>query len=252
VETGAIALITGANKGIGYETARLLGAGDITVLLGARDEARGRRTERLLRDGGANAHFVQLDVTDDKTLRQAADRIDRQHGRLDILVNNAAIAEVNGRGQPSETTATSLRRVCETNVVGAVAVTNAMLPLLRRAPAARIVNVSSDFGSLTLTADPAIPLWRMGLAYPASKAALNMVTLLYAKELRDSPIKVNSANPGFCATDLSRHRADRTAAEAAKICAHLAMLPEDGPTGQFWGLMWDAAAGATSIGVLPW
>ena len=138
-----IALITGANKGIGFETARLLGARGMTVLIGARDEAKGAEAERELRDGGANARFVQLDVTGEKSVARAAEWIAAEFARLDILVNNAGIARGDGSGAPSQTTLATMRTVYETNVFGVVAVTNAMLPLLRRAPAARIVNVSS-------------------------------------------------------------------------------------------------------------
>jgi len=247
-----IALITGANKGIGFETARLLGARQVTVLLGARDEDLGRQAERALRDGGADAHFVQLDVTDEKSIRQAAERIEEEYGWLDILVNNAGIARGDGRGAPSETTLETLRTVYETNVFGVVAVTNAMLPLLRRAPAARIVNVSSEVGSIASMTDPNSPLWPMAsVPYPSSKSALNMVTAMYAKELRDTPIKVNAANPGYCATDLNGHRGFRTPEQGAQVSLHLATLPEDGPTGVLWGSLW-TAGGADSYGVLPW
>jgi NAD(P)-dependent dehydrogenase (short-subunit alcohol dehydrogenase family) len=204
--TTRIALITGANKGIGLETARQLGARGITVLLGARDEERGIAVERALREdpgGGIDARFVRLDVTDAKSAQQAAEWIDSEYGRLDILVNNAGIARGN---PPSRTDLDAMREVYETNVFGVVMVTNAMLPLLRRSPAGRIVNVSSEVGSITSMTDPSSPLAQMpaGLAYPSSKSALNMITAMYAKELRDTPIKVNAANPGYTATDLNR------------------------------------------------
>jgi NAD(P)-dependent dehydrogenase (short-subunit alcohol dehydrogenase family) len=247
-----IALITGANKGIGFETARLLGARQMTVLLGARDEDRGRQAERTLRDGGADVHFVQLDVADDKSVRRASEWIEAEYGRLDILVNNAGIARGDGRGAPSETTLETLRAVYETNVFGVVAVTNAMLPLLRRAPAARIVNVSSEVGSIGSMTDPESPLWPMAsVPYPSSKSALNMVTAMYAKELRDTPIKVNAANPGYCATDLNGRSGFRTPEQGAEVSLHLATLPEDGPTGVLWGYLW-TADGGESYGVLPW
>jgi NAD(P)-dependent dehydrogenase (short-subunit alcohol dehydrogenase family) len=247
-----IALITGANKGIGLATARLLGARAVTVLIGARDEERGRQAERELRATGARADVIRLDVTDCTSVRQAAKRIETEYGRLDILINNAGIALGDGSGLPSETTLETLRTVYETNVFGVVSVTNAMLPLLRRAPAARIVNVSSEVGSIASTTDPASPLWTLtSVPYPSSKTALNMVTAMYAKELRDTPIKVNAANPGYCATDLNGHNGFRTAEQGAEVSVHLATLPEDGPTGTLWGFLW-TAEGTESYGVLPW
>jgi NAD(P)-dependent dehydrogenase (short-subunit alcohol dehydrogenase family) len=245
------ALITGANKGIGFETARLLGARGITVLAGARDEDRGRQAEQALRDGGADATFVQLDVTDEKSVQRAAEWIGATYGVLDILVNNAGIVRADGGGLPSATTLGTLREVFETNVFGVVEVTNAMLPLLRKAPAARIVNVSSEVGSITSMSDPDGPM--AGLAsvpYPSSKAALNMVTAMYAKELRETPIKVNAANPGYCDTDFNGHRGFRTPEQGAEVSVHLATLPADGPDGRLWGHLW--TAGEDGSGVLPW
>ena len=163
-------------------------------------------------------------MTDAKSARQAADWIETEYGRLDILVNNAGIAVAGG--PPSETDLDAMREVYETNVFGVIIVTNAMLPLLRRAPAARIVNVSSEVGSITSMTDPASPLAQMpaGLAYPSSKSALNMITAMYAKELRDTPIKVNAANPGYTATDLNRHSGFRSVTEGAEASVHLATL----------------------------
>jgi NAD(P)-dependent dehydrogenase (short-subunit alcohol dehydrogenase family) len=247
-----IALITGANKGIGFATAGLLGARGMTVLVGARDEDRGRQAERALREGGADAHFVPLDVTDEKSASQAAAWIEAEYGRLDILINNAGIARGDGSGRPSETLPNTLREVFETNVFGAVMVTNAMLPLLRRAPAARIVNVSSEVGSIGSMTDPASPLFQIAsVPYPASKAALNMVTAMYAKELADTPVKVNAANPGYCATDLNGHSGFRTAGQGAEVVVYLATLPADGPTGALWGHL-STTDGAERDGVLPW
>jgi NAD(P)-dependent dehydrogenase (short-subunit alcohol dehydrogenase family) len=247
-----IALITGANKGIGFATARLLGARGIMVLAGARDESRGRQAERDLLAGGADARFVPLDVTDGKSVTRAAEWIGAEYGVLDILVNNAGITRADGGGRPSETTVGTLRAVYETNVFGVVAVTNAMLPLLRRAAAARIVNVSSEVGSVTSMTDPGSPLYPMcSVPYPSSKAALNMVTAMYAKELRNTPIKVNAANPGYCATDLNGRSGFRSPQQGAEVSAHLATLPEDGPTGTFWGHLW-TSGGDGDCGVLPW
>jgi NAD(P)-dependent dehydrogenase (short-subunit alcohol dehydrogenase family) len=264
-----IALITGANKGIGFETARQLAARGVTVLAGARDEARGIAAERALRDGlrgglggdlrglrglrglrdDADARFVPLDVTDATSVREAADWIEKEFGRLDILVNNAGIAV--GGGPPSETDLEAMREVYETNVLGVIMVTNAMLPLLRRAPAARIVNMSSEVGSIAAMTDPGSPLAQMpaGLAYPSSKTALNMITALYAKELRDTPIKVNAANPGYTATDLNGNSGFRSAAEGAEVSVQLATLDASGPTGTLWGYLWRPRG---AYGTLPW
>jgi NAD(P)-dependent dehydrogenase (short-subunit alcohol dehydrogenase family) len=247
-----IALITGANKGIGLETARLLGDRGMTVLAGARDKARGAEAERALRAGGADARFVALDVTDEESVTQAAEWIDGEYGLLDILVNNAGIARGDGTGLPSQTTLATLRAVYETNVFGVVAVTNAMLPLLRRAPAARIVNVSSEVGSITSMTDPDGPMAAMAsVPYPSSKTALNMVTAMYAKELSGTPIKVNAANPGYCATDLNGHAGFRTPRQGAEVSVALATLPADGPAGVLWGHLWTTDGGG-SCGVLPW
>ena len=250
--TTTIALITGANKGIGLETARQLGARGVTVLAGARDEARGLEAERALRDGGAEARFVRLDVTDPKSAQEAADWVDHYYGRLDILVNNAGIARAGG--PPSQTDLDAMREVYETNVFGVIIVTNAMLPLLRRAPAARIVNVSSEVGSITSMTDPASPLTQMpaSLAYPSSKSALNMITALYAKELRDTPVTVNAANPGYTATDLNRHNGFRSVAEGAEASVHLATLDADAPSGILWGHLWTARGPSDAYGPLPW
>jgi NAD(P)-dependent dehydrogenase (short-subunit alcohol dehydrogenase family) len=252
--TTTIALITGANKGIGFETARQLGTRGITVLAGARDEKRGRQAERELREalgGAGEVRFVPLDVTDAESVQQAADWIDKEYGHLDILVNNAGIA----RGAPpSQSDLDEMREVYETNVFGVILVTNAMLPLLRGAPAARIVNVSSEVGSITSMTDPASPLAQMpaGLAYPSSKAALNMITAMYAKELRDTPIKVNAANPGYTKTDLNRNTGFRSVAEGAEASVHLATLGPDGPTAILWGHLWTADGADTDYGPLPW
>jgi NAD(P)-dependent dehydrogenase (short-subunit alcohol dehydrogenase family) len=249
--TTKIALVTGANKGIGLETARQLGACGFTVLAAARDEERGLEAERALRADGADARFIRLDVTDDTSVQQAADWIGREYGRLDILVNNAGIARGN---LPSETDLDAMREVYEVNVFGVIRVTNAMLPLLRRAPAALIVNVSSEVGSISSMTDPASPLAQMpaGLAYPTSKSALNMITAMYARELRDTPIKVNAANPGYTKTDLNRNSGFRSAAEGAEASVHLATLPADGPSGILWGHLWTADGPPGAYGRLPW
>jgi NAD(P)-dependent dehydrogenase (short-subunit alcohol dehydrogenase family) len=252
--TTKIALITGANKGIGFETARQLGSQGMTVLVGARDEERGREAAHALGEAGADARSVQLDVTDAKSIQNAAKWIEAEFGRLDVLVNNAGTASVARRGYPpSQTSLDDMRAVYEINVFGVIAVTNAMLPLLRRAGAARIVNVSSEVGSITSQSDPASPLSQMPASaqYPSSKAALNMLTAMYAKELRDTPIKVNAANPGYTATDFNDHRGFRTAAEGAEPSVYLATLPDDGPSGILWGHIW-TTDGKGGYGKLAW
>jgi NAD(P)-dependent dehydrogenase (short-subunit alcohol dehydrogenase family) len=220
------------------------------VLAGARDEERGLAAERELRTDGVDARFVSLDVTLDASVQGAADWIEREYGRLDILVNNAGIARGN---PPSQTDLDAMHEVYEVNVFGVIRVTNAMLPLLRRAPAARIVNVSSEVGSISSMTDPASPLSQMpaGLAYPSSKSALNMIIAMYARELRDTPIKVNAANPGYTKTDLNRNSGFRSVTEGAEATVYLATLPADGPSGILWGHLWSADP-ADAYGSLPW
>jgi NAD(P)-dependent dehydrogenase (short-subunit alcohol dehydrogenase family) len=218
-----IALVTGANKGIGYETARLLRERDVEVYVGARDPGRGKAAADAL-----GARFVRLDVTDPDSISAAAKEIEA----LDILINNAGIG--GGFVRPSDATLDGVREVFETNVFGVIAVTNVFLPQLRRSAAARIVNVSSEVGSLAFAIDPQNPLWQLNsLAYPASKTALNMVTLQYAKQLWETGILVNAVTPGYCATDLNNHSGYRTAAQGAQIAVKMALLPPDGPTGTF-------------------
>jgi NAD(P)-dependent dehydrogenase (short-subunit alcohol dehydrogenase family) len=245
------ALITGANKGIGRETARQLAARGMTVLLGARDVSRGSDAERELRAEGHDARFVRLDVTDSTLIDAVAAFIADEYGHLDVLVNNAGIAAMGG--PPSATSLDGLRAILETNVLGVIAVTNAMLPLLRHAPRARIVNVSSEVGSITLVCDHANPMWAMpaSVPYPVSKAALNMTTAMYAKELLQAGILVNAANPGYCATDLNGRTGFRSAAEGAEVSVHLATLPDNGPTGTLWGYQWGGDPGQP-YAELPW
>jgi NAD(P)-dependent dehydrogenase (short-subunit alcohol dehydrogenase family) len=252
--TGTVSLVTGANKGIGFEAARMLGAQGSTVLVGARDQVRGEAAEQSLRARGIDARHLPLDVTDADSIARAAKVVADEHGRLDILVNNAGIVGP-AAGAPSQTPLAALREVYETNVFGIVALTNALLPLLRQAPAGRIVNVSSEVGSIETMSDPDGVLAELtSIPYPSSKAALNMITDMYAKELRDTPLKVNAANPGYCATDLNGHRGFRTAAQGAEAVVHLATLPEDGPSGILYGHLWrpDARPDDPEYGTLPW
>lgn len=225
-----IALITGANRGIGFEVARLLGEQGVTAIVGARDPGRGEAAARKL-----GQPFVRLDVTDPASAEAAAEWIEKGYGKLDILVNNAGIAVPEEEGRPGSTSLDGLRWVFETNVFGVVTVTNAVLPLLRKSPAGRIVNQSSERGSMALAEDASGPLWPLNnLPYHSSKAALNMVTVAYAKELWDTPVKVNAAAPGWCVTDGTGHRGFKTAAQGAEVAVRLATLGEDGPTGAFF------------------
>ena len=253
--TTPIALITGANKGIGFEVARQLGLRGRTVLLGARDHDRGAAAERTLQGEGIDAHHVPLDVTDEASIAAAAKQVEAEHGRLDVLVNNAGVPGSVASGQPSETPLAVLRTVFETNVFGVVAVTNALLPLLRRSPAGRIVNVSSEMGSITAALDPGSPCSQfVSIPYPTSKTAVNMITAMYAKELAGDGIKVNAANPGYCATDLNGHSGFRSAAQGAEAIVHLATLDDTGPSGSFYGHLWvtDPAPDQPEYGSLRW
>jgi NAD(P)-dependent dehydrogenase (short-subunit alcohol dehydrogenase family) len=229
---GRVALVTGANKGIGREIARGLGQLGFTVLASARDRQRGAQTVAELADDGMDVRFLQLDVTEEPSVFGAANRVEEEFGRLDVLVNNAGVANELSV-PPSMTVLDDMRRVYETNVFGVVSVTNAMLPLLRKSDAARIVNVSSRLGSISQQAAPATPLG-LYMAYASSKAALNAITVHYARELADTPIKVNACAPGFCATDLNGNTGIRTPAQGAKIAVELAVLAADGPTGGFF------------------
>lgn len=230
---GAIALITGANKGIGYEIARGLGARKIVVLIGARDEVRGRAAEAKLKGEGFDARFVPLDVTNKDTISRAARWIEDQFGHLDILANNAGIGEWGAK--PSDVDLAKVREVYETNLFGPMNVTQAMLPLLRRSKRGRIVNVTSSLGSLSLANDPQSPISQfLSLGYNTSKTALNSMTVQFANELRDTPIKVNAVCPGYCATDINGHSGPRSAAQGALAPVRYATLDDDGPSGGFF------------------
>jgi NAD(P)-dependent dehydrogenase (short-subunit alcohol dehydrogenase family) len=228
-----VAVVTGANKGIGLEIARQLAREGMRVFIGARDEERGRAAAEKLRAEGLDAHALRLDVTDDASVAAAASRVEREAGRLDVLVNNAGIAIDNG--PPSRVSLDVVRKTYETNVFGVVRATQAFLPLLRRSDAGRIVNLSSSLGSLARNSDPA---WDFSsvkfLAYNSSKSALNAATLQFAWELRDTHIKVNAADPGYVATDMNRHQGVRTVEQGAATPVRLATLPADGPTGGFF------------------
>lgn len=231
-------LITGANKGLGFETARRLVAAGHTVYVGARDAERGRRAAEQV-----GARFVQLDVTDDASVEAAAKTIEADGG-LDVLVNNAGI-ETRGEGNSvpgaADVTADQMRTVFDTNVFGVVRVTHAFLPLLRRSAAPVVVNVSSGLGSLSHLSDPEHPgHFYPGVAYPASKTAVNAITVQYAKAFPD--MRINAVEPGFTATDLNGRTGTQTVEEGVEIIVRMAQVGPDGPTGGYF----DAA------GPLPW
>ncbi|HEX8296866.1 MAG TPA: SDR family oxidoreductase [Chthoniobacteraceae bacterium] len=229
-----IALVTGANKGIGYEIARQLGKLGMTILVAARSKSKGMGATQGLIASGIDAHPVILDVTHGPSIIRTAEYIGKEYGRLDVLVNNAGIAE-DQHHTPSTTPTDILHSVFETNFFGAVAVTQGLLPLLRKSEAGRIVNVSSSLGSIALHADPAGPFAQMRfLAYNTSKTALNSFTVQLAAELRDTPIKVNAACPGWVKTDMGGPDAPRSVEEGADTPIWLATLPADGPTGGFF------------------
>jgi NAD(P)-dependent dehydrogenase (short-subunit alcohol dehydrogenase family) len=217
-------LITGANKGLGHETAKRLQAEGHEVWVGARDEARGQEAADAV-----GAHFVQIDVTDDASVAAAAERL-KAEGGLDVLVNNAGIL---GRRKPvAEMTADDMRLVFDTNVFGAVRVTNAFLPQLERSLNPVVVNVSSGMGSMTITTDPQRVEHRIvSIGYPSSKAALNMVTTQYAKAF--PAMRINAVDPGHTSTDFNDHRGSKPVAQGAEIIVRMAQLDGSGPTGTF-------------------
>lgn len=232
-ENQRIALVTGANKGIGLEIARQLARNGVLVIIGARDPAKAGAAVADLASQGLAARSVEIDVTDAASIAAAAETIGTEHGHLDILVNNAGIVDA-ADGPPSSALSEAVRRLMDTNFIGALAVTQAMLPLLRRSPAGRIVNLSSSLGSLSVNGDPSSPYYSARLiGYNASKAALNMLTVQLAAELRDTAIAVNSVSPGYVMTDLTGHTGFMTAEEGAKLPVRYALLREDAVTGRF-------------------
>ncbi|MDR3727761.1 MAG: SDR family oxidoreductase [Terracidiphilus sp.] len=231
-EAKKVALITGANKGIGFEVARQIAKAGWTVLAGARNEEFGRRATAKLQAEGLDVHFVHIDLNAQETAVTAAETIRNQFGKLDLLINNAGIAGT-GDGPPSKVSIETVETVMHTNFVGTVAVTQAMLPLLQSTGKAQIINVSSELGSVSLHNDPN---WKYApvklLAYCATKAALNMFTVQLAYEFRDGSIMVNSINPGYTATDLNQKRGTQTVEEGAAEIVRAALL--DPPiTGKF-------------------
>jgi NAD(P)-dependent dehydrogenase (short-subunit alcohol dehydrogenase family) len=232
-----VALITGANKGLGLETGRQLGKLGYTVLLGSRDVLKGEVAARQLRGDGVDARVVKLDVTKQADIDIAASQIESEFHKLDVLVNNAGVMIEKGwtKNTTSETTIENLRATFEANLFAVFAVTKALLPLLMKSEAGRIVNVSSILGSMSLQATKGSPTYGTKLfAYNASKAALNMLTISLAHELRKTKIKVNSAHPGWVKTDLGGSAAPMSVVDGAKTELELAILGEDGPTGGFF------------------
>jgi NAD(P)-dependent dehydrogenase (short-subunit alcohol dehydrogenase family) len=220
-------LITGANKGLGRETARQLIAAGHTVYAGARDEQRAKEAAAQL-----GARPLLIDVTSDESVRAAAELIRAEAGHLDVLVNNAGIT--GGRKEAGEVTAADMQAVYDTNLFGVVRVTHAFLPLLEAAGAPVVVNVSSGMGSLAVTTDPSrFESTLISLTYPSSKSALNMVTSQYAKAYPS--MRINAVDPGYTATDLNGHRGTQTIEEGAEIIVRMATIGADGPTGGFFG-----------------
>ncbi len=228
------ALVTGANKGIGYEVVRRLAKDGYTVWLGSRDEQRGEEAVAQLAQAGLDVRLLRIDVADDTSVAAAAQTLARETGRLDVLVNNAGIVADLGT-PPSEESVTKIKTVYEVNVFGPVRTTQAFLSLLKATPAPRIVMVSSGLASLTRLADPSSEFFAFNLlSYNSSKTALNAITLAFAKELAPLGFKVNAADPGYTATDLNGHTGYRTVAQGADIIVKLATLPADGPTAGFF------------------
>jgi NAD(P)-dependent dehydrogenase (short-subunit alcohol dehydrogenase family) len=231
-----IALVTGANRGIGLETARQLGKKGITVVVAARSFEAAKETAEKLKAEGLDVFPVKLDVTSAADRTAAAKTISEKYGKLDILINNAGVGADNGifENKTAETTDAELQKVFGTNLFSVVAVTREFLPLLKKSPAGRIVNLSSILGSLTLHADPNSPIAAIKtFAYDASKSALNAFTIHLAAELKGTNIKVNSAHPGWVKTDMGTDKAPMEVTDGAKTSVELALIGADGPNGRF-------------------
>jgi len=228
-----VALVTGANKGIGLEIARQLAEAGVAVIMGARNLQRGQDAASDLEKAGLAVEAIKIDLTDEATIISATEKIAAKYGRLDILMNNAGIVDTED-GPPSLGSTAATRRLMETNFLGTLAVTQAMLPLLRRSKAGRIVNLSTTLGSLAINGDPTSPYYEARLiGYNASKAALNMLTVQLAAELKDTPIVVNSVAPGYVKTDLTGGSGFMTPAEGARLPVEYALLGPDAVSGSF-------------------
>lgn len=229
-----IALVTGANKGIGLETARQLGQREMTVLLGARDAARGEIAAEALKKEGIDARAIVIDVTNEASIRKAAERVEKEFGRLNILINNAGVMQQEADTIISEMPLEVWRATFEANFFGLIATTQAFLPLLRKSDAGRIVNLSSILGSITFHATPGSPVYDAKRpAYDVSKSAVNAYTVHLAYELKDTKIKVNAAHPGWVKTEMGGEEAPMELEEGAKTSVTLATLGADGPSGVF-------------------
>lgn len=230
-----VALVTGTNRGLGFETSRQLAKMGMKVLMGARRSSKGKAAAKKLQDEGLDVEFILLDVTKAEHIKRVKRYIEKIFGKLDILVNNAGMVH---REEPlvSNSVETvspkALRKTFDVNFFGAVELTQALLPLIKKSPAGRIVNVSSILGSLTYQSEEIDEF--KPFAYDASKAALNQFTIHLAAALRDTPIKVNSAHPGWVKTDLGGPDAPMEVTEGAKTAVRLATLGPDGPTGKFF------------------
>jgi NAD(P)-dependent dehydrogenase (short-subunit alcohol dehydrogenase family) len=233
--TTKIAFITGANKGIGLETARQLGKQNITVIIGSRDPKNGEAAAKQLRDEKIDAHAVPIDVSNEKSVRAAAARVEKEFGRLDILINNAGIMIDDRKKQTSEQSLDTWRRTFDTNLFGLIATTQAFLPLLRKSEAGRIVNLSSILGSTTFHATPgsAVYDFKVSPAYDVSKSAVNAFTVHLAYELKDSKIKVNAAHPGWVKTEMGGEGATMDIEDGAKTSVALATAGEKAPNGAY-------------------
>ena len=239
-----VALVTGANKGIGFDIARQLGERGIFVYVGARNKDRGEKAAAMLTGEGLKVKPLVLDVTDPASIAAAVYVVEQEQGKLDVLVNNAGIADGSDWSRkPSETPLADVRTVFDTNFFGVIAMMQAFVPLLRKSAAGRIVNLSSTLGSLTIHSDPngAFKDYLL-LSYNASKTALNAATVQFANELKSTSIKVNSVCPGYVATDLNNHSGSRTTEQGAKIAVNMATIGPDGPTGGYFN----------DDGAIPW
>jgi NAD(P)-dependent dehydrogenase (short-subunit alcohol dehydrogenase family) len=227
-----VALVTGANKGIGLETVRQLAPHGFTVLLAACDPKKGEAVAESLRKEGLDVQFLKLDVTSESDRKAAAKFIAETYGKLDVLINNAGVLE-HGYATPSKVPLDVIRKTFETNVFALIALTQELLPLIKKSDAGRIVNLSSILGSVATNASGQIGDFKL-VGYNASKAAVNVFTVLLAQELKATTVKVNAAHPGWVKTDMGTDAAPMEVIDGAKTSVRLATLPADGPTGGFF------------------